>query len=140
MDNGLLIIAHTPLASALRQGVAHVFPEQAKSLRVLDVQAADPIEASLKSGRALLATFGREKNFLLLTDIMGATPCNLATRLAQEAGEQARVVAGVNLPMLLRAVTYQALPLEELLPIVLTGGVQGIVEVSSSAIDEKGKT
>ncbi len=128
MTNGIFIIAHAPLASALRQCVAHVFPE-----RVDDVQAFDvPPDASLQENRAAVrqaaARFGGAP-VLLLTDVMGATPCNLARELL--AALPARLVAGVNLPMLLRAVTYQSEPLDELAARAVSGGSQGVMQVAS---------
>lgn len=130
MDNGILIIAHAPLASALRQGVAHVFPEQAAAVLALDVRPEASAEASLQQAQRLLQQLG-ERPVLLLTDMLGATPCNVASRLASQARPAGRVrlVAGVNMPMLLRAVTYCGLALPALLGKVLDGGVQGIVEV-----------
>ena len=67
---------------------------------------------------------------LVLTDAFGATPGNVATQLA-EPGRVA-VVAGVNLPMLLRAVCYRAGPLAELVTKAMAGGEQGIVQVGGS--------
>jgi PTS system ascorbate-specific IIA component len=130
MDNGILIIAHAPLASALRQCVAHVFPDQLVHVLALDVQATAPAAASLEEARRLLAQLGA-RPVLLLTDMLGGTPCNVACRLAGQAQPAGRVrlAAGVNMPMLLRAVTYRGLALPLLLGKVLDGGVQGIVEV-----------
>ena len=129
MDNGILIVAHAPLASALRQGVAHVFPESMAQVLALDVQAQDPSEISLAHARELARQF-QGCPLLILTDLPGATPCNVARGLLQDfpAG-QARLVAGVNLPMLLRAVTYRADALPQMLQKVMAGGVQCIVEV-----------
>ncbi len=66
---------------------------------------------------------------LLLTDVLGATPSNVARQLQE--GRQARLLAGVNLPMLLRAVTYQHEPLDELLARALQGGTQGVLQVTT---------
>lgn len=141
MDNGILLIAHAPLASALRQCVAHVFPDQLAGVLALDVQASVSADASLAQARDLLARFGG-RPVLLLTDMLGATPCNVACRLAQEVGADngARLVAGVNLSMLLRAVTYRGEVLPLLVDKALAGGAQGIVEVPVSRIDSKGQT
>lgn len=130
MDTSLLIIAHAPLADALRRCVGHVFPDQIDALQAYDVPAEDAPDLSLARLRRMLEpSAGRP--LLLLTDVQGATPCNLACRLAGElaARQPVRVVAGVNLPMLLRAVTYRDQPLQQLLDKVLAGGTQGILEV-----------
>lgn len=141
MDNGILIIAHAPLASALRQGLAHVFPEQAAEVLAFDVRPDVPADASLQQAQQLLLQLG-ERPVLLLTDMLGATPCNVACRLAGQARPAGRVrlAAGVNLPMLLRAVTYRGLALPALLDKVLDGGVQGIVEVPATGSVGEGQS
>jgi PTS system mannose-specific IIA component len=130
--NGIVIIAHEPLASALRNCVAHVFPDRMQGVRALDVQADTSAERSLDLAREAVACFDGA-GLLLLSDVLGATPCNVATQLlrdrrAQGAG-QARLLAGVNLPMLWRAVNYQQEPLDVLVNRVLQGGREGVREV-----------
>jgi PTS system ascorbate-specific IIA component len=126
MDNGILIIAHAPLASALRQCVAHVFPERVGDVLALDVLPEASVPDSLAAARALVAPLAG-RPLLLLTDIMGATPCNVARLLAADG--PARLLTGVNLPMLLRAVTYQHEPLDELLAKAQHGGALGVMQV-----------
>lgn len=121
--NGIVIIAHAPLASALRQCVAHVFPDRVGGVQAVDVQAQASIEQSLAQAQEAAGHFGAAP-LLLLTDVLGATPCNVARQL--QAGRAAQLLAGVNLPMLLRAVTYQHEPLEALAARALQGGTQGV--------------
>jgi PTS system ascorbate-specific IIA component len=126
MNNGIFIIAHAPLASALRQCVLHVFPDAAQVLSVLDVQPQMPLEdilSSAKVGMNLLRT----QHILVLTDVLGATPCNVAQQLVD--GVNSQLVAGVNLPMLLRAVTYCSEPLDILVDRAMAGGTQGVTQV-----------
>jgi len=131
MNNGIFIIAHAPLASALRQCVAHVFPERVGDVLAFDVSPDAPAQESLaEARRAVVAQFG-DAPVLLLTDVMGATPCNVARQLLGSV--QARLVAGVNLPMLLRAVTYQDEPIDELTARAVSGGSQGVMQVAASA-------
>lgn len=130
MNNGIFIIAHAPLASALRQCVAHVFPERVGDVLAFDVSPDAPAQESLaEARRAVAAKFGGAP-VLLLTDVMGATPCNVARQLLGSV--QARLVAGVNLPMLLRAVTYQDEPIDELTARAVSGGSQGVMQVAAS--------
>lgn len=126
MNNGIFIIAHAPLASALRQCVVHVFPDRVQGVLALDVQADTRPQESLAAARQAVAQFGGAP-VLVLTDMLGATPCNVARELVE--GMQARLVAGVNVPMLLRAVTYQQEPLDELVACALRGGTQGVLQV-----------
>jgi len=71
---------------------------------------------------------------LVLSDVLGATPCNVAQRLAD--GERTQLLAGVNLPMLLRAITYRADPLAAMAQRALDGGVRGVVAVAPAAATE----
>ena len=126
MNNGILIIAHAPLASALRQCVAHVFPDRVQGVLAQDVQADASPQESLAAARQAVAQLGGAP-LLVLTDMLGATPCSVARQLIE--GRQACLIAGVNVPMLLRAVTYQQESLEELVERALAGGTQGVVQV-----------
>jgi len=130
MNTGILIIAHAPLASALRACVLHVYPEAAPDLLALDVAPHDNTETSQAAAMALMSQLACEK-VLVLTDVFGATPCNVAQKVVD--GEHAKLVAGVNLPMLLRTVNYRRESLETLVARALAGGTQGIMQVSVSA-------
>lgn len=127
--NGIVIIAHAPLASALRQCVAHVFPDRVEGVQAVDVQAQASSEQSLEQAQEAAGHFGAAP-LLLLTDVLGATPCNVARQL--QAGRTSQLLAGVNLPMLLRAVTYQHEPLEALAARALQGGTQGVQQVAGT--------
>lgn len=128
--NGILVIAHAPLASALRQCVLHVFPDADAHLAVLDVQPNQPPDETLQQARQLMDMQGMPHT-LVLTDVFGATPCNVATRLVD--GVRARLVTGVNLPMLLRAVSYRHESLDALVSRAMLGGTQGVMPVSVTA-------
>ena len=75
--NGILIIAHAPLASALRQCVAHVFTDNPEGVAALDVQPNTPPEETLAQARIMLAQLGA-KDALVLAGVCGAPPCNVA--------------------------------------------------------------
>lgn len=130
MNNGILIIAHVPLASALRQCVLHVFPDASSALAVLDVQPNASAADSLAAARMTLDLLGSD-NTLVLTDMFGATPCNVALQLVN--GVNTRLIAGVNLPMLLRAMTYRNESLDVLVARALSGGTQGVMQVATTA-------
>jgi PTS system ascorbate-specific IIA component len=134
--NGLLIIAHTPLAQAMRQGVLHVFPDAAASLVALDVPPDEPPEQTLARAQAALRGLDGE-TALVLTDIFGATPCNVAQKLVD--GVRSKLLTGVNLPMLLRAWTYRHESLDNLLARAVIGGTQGIMQVAITAPQNQAK-
>jgi len=130
MNTGILIIAHAPLASALRACVLHVYPESANGVLALDVPPNEPTDTTRLAALALLAQLGAP-NTLVLTDVFGATPCNVAQKVID--GVHAKLVAGVNLPMLLRTVNYRHEPLDVLVARALSGGAQCIMQVAVTA-------
>ncbi len=136
MSTGILIVAHSPLASALRQCVLHVFPDSAEAVAAYDVEADVPMEAGLAGVRVAMAQL-HEPQMLVLTDVFGATPCNVAQRLVD--GVRSRLIAGVNLPMLLRAVTYRRESLDVLVARAMAGGTQGVMQVATSAPQNQAK-
>jgi mannose PTS system EIIA component len=128
--NGILVIAHAPLASALRQCVLHVFPDSEQAVQALDVPPNQPPDETLANAQQMLALHAAGQ-FLVLTDVFGATPCNVASKLVE--GQEARLITGVNLPMLLRAVSYRHEPLEQLANRACLGGTQGVMPVAVTA-------
>lgn len=125
---GLLVVAHAPLASALRGVAAHIYPDAARQLAVLDVLPAWPAEEVERQIREALAGFEGQP-VLMLTDVFGATPCNVAQRCSD--GVTVRVVAGVNVPMLWRALCYAHEPLDSLVARAVAGGAQGVMQVAA---------
>ena len=120
---GLLLIAHAPLATALKAVAEHTFPNCSPQLTVLDVTPDMSAEDVEVAARALLQAAGHAEA-LVLTDVFGATPCNAAMRLQSS---QLRVVSGVNVPMLWRALCYATEPLDALVQRACQGGINGIV-------------
>lgn len=128
--NGILIIAHAPLASALRHCVLHVFPDAADAVSALDVQANAPPEESLAQARILMQQLNLPQT-LVVADVFGATPCNVAQKLVD--GVRSKLIAGVNLPMLLRTVSYRHESLDALIARALIGATQGVIQVAVTA-------
>jgi PTS system ascorbate-specific IIA component len=127
---GILIIAHAPLASALRDCALHVFPECAAGVHALDIAPNASPEESLLLAKAAMARLNTAE-VLLLSDVFGATPSNVAEKLND--GIDTRLLAGVNLPMLLRSVCYRHESLDALAARAQAGGTQGIMPVGFTA-------
>jgi PTS system ascorbate-specific IIA component len=125
---GLLIIAHAPLATSLKAVVAHVFPNET-GIEAIDVSPEAAPDLVESAARAAMTNIG-ESEVLVLTDVFGATPCNVAMRLAD--GAHVRVVVGVNVPMLWRAVAYRKNPLVAVVERAVSGGVQGVMQLAPS--------
>ena len=132
--NAILLIAHAPLAHALRSCALHVFPDCDAHVAAVDVQPNMPPEETLATARIAMDQLSRMpqvKGVLVLTDIFGATPSNVAQKLVD--GAKSRLITGVNLPMLLRAVSYRNEPLEALVSRAVIGGTQGVMQVAITA-------
>lgn len=126
---GLLIIAHAPLASSLRAVAQHAFPDCAAQLAALDVLPDMPIDEIEAQARHILSQI-RSPDALIFTDVFGATPCNVAQRLAD--GVHVKVVAGVNVPMLWRTLCYGDESLDAMLARAVAGATQGVMQVATS--------
>jgi mannose PTS system EIIA component len=133
----ILIIAHAPLASSLRAVAQHVYPDCSQRLAALDVDAGASVEQVESQARAALGALGHP-DALILADVYGATPCNAAMKLA-DAGH-VRVVAGVNVPMLWRALCYATEPIDELAARAVAGATQGVVQAVLPRPQEQAKS
>ena len=127
---GILIIAHAPLASALRDCALHVYPDCASGVQAVDILPnASPEDSLLQVKAALSKLYTTE--VLMLSDVFGATPSNVAQKLND--GIDTRMLTGVNLPMLLRSVCYRHETLDALTTRAQAGGAQGIMPVGCTA-------
>lgn len=122
--NAVLLIAHAPLASALCQAALHVFPDAGDALATVDVLAQESPEAVLDNINAALDALQPADGggVLMLTDLPGATPCNVAQRVLSEGGRALYLLTGASLPMLLRALSYRHEPLDSMAGRALEGG------------------
>jgi PTS system ascorbate-specific IIA component len=121
----LVLLAHAPLASAFAAVAAHTFPEAAARVRCVDVTPQEDVDTVVARLREVLP----DGEVLILADVFGATPCNAALRVAD--GVHVRVVAGLNVPMLWRALCYVDESLDRLVARAVDGGTQCVMQVSS---------
>ena len=128
--NGILLIAHAPLASALRACALHVFPDCAAAVAAVDVPPGESPEDTLVRARQAMGRLGSDE-VLLIADVFGATPCNVAQRLTDR--RRIRVVTGVNVPMLWRVLCYAQEGAERLAERAVSGATQGVMPVEVRA-------
>jgi len=132
--NAILLIGHAPLAHALRQCALHVFPDCEAHLAAIDVQPNLSPDETLATARIAIEQLKQQGNVegvLVLSDIFGATPSNVAQKLVD--GVTTRLITGVNLPMLLRSVSYRHESLDALVSRAVIGGTQGVMQVAVTA-------
>ncbi|MES2205690.1 MAG: hypothetical protein V4525_02705 [Pseudomonadota bacterium] len=124
--NGILLVTHEGIGSALLQCVTHVYGVCPEGIEICSIQGVDSVtEEVVRAALNRVKAKSSSSTVLVLTDIYGASPSNLAIKLI-EPGCVA-VLAGVNVPMLLRALTYRNEPLDSLCKKALEGGTRGMV-------------
>lgn len=124
---GILIVAHDNLGDSLVKAVTHVLGTRPSQFEVLSVAATDDPTLLLPAAREQVRRLDSGEGVLIFSDIFGATPCNLACKLL-EAG-RVEGVAGVNLPMLVRAFTYRTRDLDTMVKKAVSGGCDGVLHI-----------
>jgi len=124
---GILIIAHDTLPESLVKAVTHVLGTRPAQFETLSVTIADDPFDLLPIARERVRQLDTGNGVLIFSDIYGATPCNLAGKLLVPG--RVEVVAGVNLPMLVRAFTYRTRGMEMLVKKAISGGCEGVLHV-----------
>ena len=145
---GILIIAHNAIGHQLLETATDMLDRSCPHLRSLEVKQDDDPVKLLARARRLVSEIQQGVGVLVLTDMYGSTPSNIAHRLSegptlnhdeafaietptQARCDEVRVIAGINLPMLVRALNYAHLPLDELAIKALSGGRDGILDASA---------
>ena len=124
---GILLVTHGTYGEALIQNVCLVLIKRPSRIAQLGVAAQDDPLDLLPLAKLLLNEVDGGEGVLVMTDIYGASPSNLAMKLL-EAG-RIEGVAGVNLPMLLRAITYREKGMETMLAKAVSGGRDGVMNM-----------
>jgi mannose PTS system EIIA component len=129
---GILIVAHGTLGESLIQCATHVLGKRPPLLAALDVTAQTQLDMQ-SIAEQLLKELDTGDGVVLLSDIYGATPCNTMCRLLVPGKVEG--IAGANLPMLMRAITYREEPLATLLKKAVNGGQEGILHITQEFCD-----
>jgi mannose PTS system EIIA component len=124
---GLLIIAHGTLGESLIHCASHVLNKRPARLKQLGVTAQDDPLLLLPHARALVRELDDGSGVLILSDMYGGSPSNIAGKLLVPGHVEG--VAGVDLPMLIRALTYRDRPLATLVNKAVSGGCEGVIRI-----------
>ncbi|QCO67237.1 PTS fructose IIA subunit family protein [Luteimonas yindakuii] len=126
MTVGVLLVTHEGIGTALVAVAGRLLRPLPLKVEAFEVPFdADP-EALLPAASAALRRVDGGAGVLILTDLYGASPSNLAARVAR-LGTPARRVSGLNLPMLLRVLNYPELGLQELPTVAAAGARIGVI-------------
>jgi mannose PTS system EIIA component len=123
---GVLIVAHDTLGDSLIKAVTHVLGARPPQFEALSVRASDDPLALLPKARLAVQALDTGEGVLVFSDIYGATPCNLAVKLLDPGHIEG--IAGVNLPMLVRAFTYRMRGMDTLIKKAVSGGCEGVLQ------------
>ncbi|HZZ93479.1 MAG TPA: PTS sugar transporter subunit IIA [Usitatibacter sp.] len=121
---GILIVSHGAFGESLIHSASHVLGKRPLYLRQLGITVHDDPDAIVAVGEDLIRFLDQGEGVLVMSDIYGATPSNIAARLLKPGRVEG--VSGVNLPMLIKALSYREQPLTACLAKAMAGGAEGI--------------
>ena len=124
---GILVLTHEDLGDHMIRCASHVVGIKPPQLLHLSVFPQDDPDAVLTRARAMIKQLDSGDGVLVLSDMCGATPCNIASQLTQPG--KVECIAGVNLPMLVRVLTYRHEPLPVVIEKGLSGGRCGVMHI-----------
>jgi len=127
---GILIVSHGAFGESLIHSASHVLGKRPLFLRQLGVTVHDDPQALLPVAEDLIRFLDQGAGVLVLTDIYGATPANVACKLLKPGRIEG--IAGVNLPMLIRALNYRNEPLASVLEKALAGATDGVTRMAAT--------
>ena len=128
---GILIVSHGAFGESLIHCASHVLGKRPLYVRQVGVTVHDDPEEIIPVAEDLIRFLDQGQGVLVMTDIYGATPSNIASRLLVPGRVEG--IAGVNLPMLIRALTYREEPLETVMAKALSGGTEGVIRMTPPA-------
>ena len=129
MTIGVLLVSHELLGQSMLDVSVKTLSVCPLATKILSVPLeCDPDELAL-SAEKMVKELDTGDGVLILTDLCGGTPSNIACRLSHH--QHVEVVAGLNLPMLIRVLNYPNLSLEEMAERAVDGGRQGVTRLSA---------
>ena len=131
---GILIVAHGALGESLIQCATHVMGSRPPLLEQFGIDMHDDPFTLLPVMKKVVQNLDEGDGVLILSDIYGATPCNIVSKLVKQNSVEG--IAGVNLPMLVRALTYRNGDLTKLAEKALSGGQEGVINFTEAACKE----
>lgn len=127
MAAGILLVSHKGVASTMLDTATRIWHQQPAHTDYIEVEFDADIEQTARLAEQKLMQLDEGDGVLVLTDLVGATPCNLVSSISHL---NTIVVSGLNLPMLIRAYNYSNKNLEELANLAVEGGQRGIARLN----------
>ncbi|VAW96907.1 hypothetical protein MNBD_GAMMA23-1361 [hydrothermal vent metagenome] len=124
MSVSVLIITHDKIGQVILDAAVKIIGSCPMPIRAISIDMDCDYKKKLTKITAIISELDSHTGLLILTDLYGATPSNIATSIDIE---NSIVVAGLNLPMLIRVMNYHTLPLYELGDKAIGGGKDGVL-------------
>lgn len=132
----VVIIAHSELANSFMHCVEQIFSKKIECLHIVGVNSSDDISSTLNKVQDLISSVSLVADeILILTDIFGATPHNIASQIVVSG--RIELLTGLNLPMLIRAISYANTGLLVCTQKAIEGGISGIIHINNEVNDDK---
>lgn len=124
----IVVIAHSEIANSFAYCVEHILAKRVDSLHILAVRKTEDTDSILERAKELIDKLNSDHGVLLLADLFGATPCNIAQKLVVKG--RVELITGLNLPMLIRAISYAKSDLATTVAKALDGANSGIIYIN----------
>ena len=128
---GVLVVSHGAIGAALLSSAEQILGARQARVAALGVSRGDDPDQVLERARVMLARLDEGSGVLVLTDMFGATPCNVASRLLADGRVEG--VSGVSLPMLVRVLSGRNGSLPAAVQRALSGGAEGVVHMNTDS-------
>lgn len=133
MGVSLLLITHDDIGSSLLNTATNMMGVSPITCKNLIITAQMDIEQGYAQANQLCSEFDDNDDILIVTDIYGSTPSNIAARLLENTSKQQKIIiTGINLPMLVKIMNYAHLSLSELAQKACTGASDSIFIVDDT--------
>lgn len=126
---GILLLTHAPLGNAFIDAATHVFRARPERMEAIDVSADQDTAEVNRIAQEAIRRLDDGSGVLVITDVMGGTPSNCTLKLSNPG--HVEIIAGISLPMLLRALTYRNDTIDVVVEMALAGGQSGAVRVDN---------
>ena len=124
MSVGILIISHNGIGASVYGTANFMIKESPLDIKLLSASRESDADDLLETAISLLKELDSGDGVLVLTDLIGSTPSNIARKLFEYAN--VNIVTGLNLSMMIRVLNYPELGLEQLAEKAYSGAIDGV--------------
>jgi PTS system mannose-specific IIA component len=129
----IFIISHSEIANSFAYCLEHIMNKRVDNLVILPVKKSEAPDSIVARAREIIERqLQKAQGVLILSDIFGATPSNIASKLI--IANKVELITGLNLPMLVRAISYSHCSLDLCINKALAGGIDGIIHVGATTV------